>query len=119
MRLDCLLCQPLLYSTLHVDGRSGANWDEPGERHADPATTCSVIATLREPGETPAIAEVPNSPPPAASQIVIEIVSPTPILAFDDAVIDIHDIVADPVVLEPLIDDFTGSRPGGRQVRAC
>src|SRR5215469_15448546 len=37
----------------------------------------------------------------------------------DDAAIDIHDIVADPVFLEPLIDDFTGSRPGGGQVCAC
>src|SRR5262249_62205182 len=43
-------------------------------------TTCSGIATLREPGETPAIGEAPNSPPPAASQVVIEIVSPVPLL---------------------------------------
>src|SRR3712207_8621064 len=42
-------------------------------------TTCSGIVTLRDPGETLSVGEVPNRPPPAASQIDTMIVSPTPI----------------------------------------
>ena len=42
-------------------------------------TTWSGIVTLREPGETPVVGDEPNSPPPAASQIETEIVSPIPI----------------------------------------
>jgi len=34
---------------------------------------------LDEPGETPAIGDVPKSPPPAASQIKTETMSPIPI----------------------------------------
>src|SRR5438132_3984488 len=44
------------------------------------ATTCSGMVTLREPGETPTVDDVPKSPPPAASQIVTVTVSPIPIL---------------------------------------
>ena len=28
-------------------------------------------------------------------------------------------VIANPVALKPLVDDFTGGRPGGGQVRAC
>ena len=35
----------------------------------------------------------------------------------DDGAIDIDDVIANPVVLKPLIDHFTGGRSGGRQVR--